>query len=136
MFDSNIKLKQLEDEVKLLTEKNDESDEYNEELFLKLQEAEENLASYNPDKELSIIKKIFYGLQFTENMMIQSTNIFSGGWKMRISLARALYLEPDLLLLDEPTNHLDLEAIIWLSDYLQSWKKIAIIISHNIEIFK
>lgn len=126
VFDSNVKLKSYENEVKILTE------EYNEDLFLKLQEAEEKLASYNPEKELSIIKKILFGLQFTDNMMKQSTNIFSGGWQMRISLARALYLEPDLLLLDEPTNHLDLEAIIWLSDYLQTWKNIAIIISHNI----
>lgn len=132
VFDSNIKLKTYENEIKLLTEENDKLEEYNEELFLKLQEAEEKLSSYNPDKELSIIKKILYGLSFTEEMMEQPTNIFSGGWQMRISLTRALYLEPDLLLLDEPTNHLDLEAIIWLSNYLQSWKKMAIIISHNI----
>lgn len=132
VFDSNIKLKRYEDEVKLLTEENNKIEDYNEEIFMKLQEAEENLASYNSEKELSIIKKILHGLQFNDDMMHQSTNIFSGGWQMRISLARALYLEPDLLLLDEPTNHLDLEAIIWLSDYLQSWKKIAIIISHNI----
>jgi len=132
IFDSNIKLKQLEDEVKLLNEENDKLDEYNEELFAKLQESEERLSSYNPEKELAIIKKILHGLQFTEKMMNQSTSIFSGGWQMRISLARALYLEPDLLLLDEPTNHLDLEAIIWLGNYLQTWKKIAIIISHNI----
>ena len=64
--------------------------------------------------------------------MEQPCNIFSGGWRMRISLARALYLKPDLLLLDEPTNHLDLEAIIWLSDYMESWNKIAIVVSHNI----
>lgn len=132
IFDSNIKLKNYENEVKILNEENNKTEEYDEELFLKLQKAEENLSSYNPEKELSIIKKILYGLQFNDIMMNQSTNIFSGGWQMRISLARALYLEPDLLLLDEPTNHLDLEAIIWLSEYLQSWKKIAVIISHNI----
>jgi ATP-binding cassette subfamily F protein 1 len=132
VFDSNVKMKQLEDEVKLLNEENDKSDDYTEELFIRLQEAEERLASYNPEKEISIIKKILHGLQFTEEMMNQPTTIFSGGWQMRISLARALYLEPDLLLLDEPTNHLDLEAIIWLGDYLQTWKKIAVIISHNI----
>lgn len=132
IFDSNIKLKRYEDEVKLLNEQNDKILEYNEELFNKLQDAENKLLSYNPEKEISIIKKILHGLQFTDIMMNQPTNIFSGGWQMRISLARALYLEPDLLLLDEPTNHLDLETIIWLSNYLQSWRKIAIIISHNI----
>jgi ATP-binding cassette subfamily F protein 1 len=132
IFDSNIKLKKYENQVKILNEENDKNEEYNEELFIKLQEAEEQLIYYNPDKEISIIKKILYGLSFTQDMMNQSSNIFSGGWQMRISLARALYLEPDLLLLDEPTNHLDLEAIIWLSKYLESWKNIAIVISHNI----
>jgi len=50
---------------------------------------------------------------------------------MRISLARALFLEPTLLILDEPTNHLDLNAIIWLDNYLQQWKKTLLIVSHD-----
>jgi ATP-binding cassette, subfamily F, member 1 len=128
ILDSNIKLKYYQDRVNLLYEQL----ENDQEVFDELQEAETNLASFNPDKEEALIKRILHGLGFDSEMLEKETNLFSGGWQMRISLARSLYLEPDLLLLDEPTNHLDLEAIIWLSDYLQNWKKIAIIVSHNI----
>ena len=64
-------------------------------------------------------------------MQIRPTKYFSGGWRMRISLARALFIEPTLLMLDEPTNHLDLNAVIWLDDYLQKWKKTLLVVSHD-----
>lgn len=60
---------------------------------------------------------------------VKATKHFSGGWRMRISLARALFMEPTLLMLDEPTNHLDLNAVIWLDDYLQKWKKTLLVVS-------
>ncbi|KAG1359581.1 ABC transporter F family member 3 [Cocos nucifera] len=80
---------------------------------------------------LSIDNKLFVkGLSFTPEMQRKPTKTFSGGWRMRISLARALFIEPDLLLLDEPTNHLDLHAVLWLESYLVRWPKTFIVVSH------
>ncbi|CAH0553485.1 unnamed protein product [Brassicogethes aeneus] len=76
-------------------------------------------------------RRILAGLGFDKEMQDRATKNFSGGWRMRVSLARALYIEPTLLLLDEPTNHLDLNAVIWLDNYLQGWKKTLLIVSHD-----
>ncbi|XP_058082056.1 ABC transporter F family member 3 [Magnolia sinica] len=73
---------------------------------------------------------ILAGLSFTPEMQRKPTKAFSGGWRMRIALARALFIEPDLLLLDEPTNHLDLHAVLWLETYLVKWPKTFIVVSH------
>lgn len=74
---------------------------------------------------------ILHGLGFTKEMQQKMCQDFSGGWRMRIALARALYVRPHLLLLDEPTNHLDLEACVWLEDELKTYKRILVVISHS-----
>jgi ATP-binding cassette subfamily F protein 3 len=63
-------------------------------------------------------------------MIKSSSQNLSGGWRMRLSLAKILYCEPDILLLDEPTNHLDIEAVFWLQEYLKKMKSTLIIVSH------
>lgn len=76
-------------------------------------------------------RSILKGLGFTHEMQSKLTKDFSGGWRMRVSLARALFLQPVCLLLDEPTNHLDMEAVIWLEDYLSRWNRILLVVSHS-----
>ncbi|RXG71871.1 ATP-binding cassette sub-family F member 2 [Armadillidium vulgare] len=74
---------------------------------------------------------ILHGLGFTHEMMNKKCRDFSGGWRMRIALSRALFVKPHLLLLDEPTNHLDLDACVWLEEELKNYKRILVIISHS-----
>jgi len=76
---------------------------------------------------------ILAGLSFDQEMQVRPTSEYSGGWRMRIALARALFCHPDLLLLDEPTNHLDFHAIVWLERFLEGWEGTIIIVSHQRE---
>lgn len=75
--------------------------------------------------------KVLRGLGFTESDLQKKVAELSGGWKMRIELAKLLIRKPDILLLDEPTNHLDIESIIWLEQYLQDYLGTVIVISHD-----
>jgi ATP-binding cassette subfamily F protein 3 len=74
---------------------------------------------------------VLAGLGFDAEAQARPLSSYSGGWRMRVALARALFLEPELLLLDEPTNHLDLEATLWLEGWLARFPGAAIIVSHD-----
>lgn len=75
--------------------------------------------------------QILHGLGFTKKTQAKKTRDFSGGWRMRIALARALFMNPTILLLDEPTNHLDLEACVWLEETLKKFDRILVVVSHS-----
>ena len=75
--------------------------------------------------------QILIGLGFDEEAQGKPLDSFSGGWKMRVALAALLFSQPDVLLLDEPSNHLDLEAVLWLEDFLKSYRATILLVSHE-----
>ncbi|KAI3380608.1 hypothetical protein SNEBB_011196 [Seison nebaliae] len=97
----------------------------------RLMDVYERLDEIDADRAKVRAGRILHGLGFTAEMQNTASKNFSGGWRMRISLAKALFIGPSLLLLDEPTNHLDLEACVWLEEELKKFKRILVIISHS-----
>jgi len=91
----------------------------------------ESLGMFDADSPEAQASKILKGLGFKDNELHNPLSTFSGGWLMRVEMAKLLLQHPDILLLDEPTNHLDIESIIWLEQYLQSYNGIIILISHD-----
>ncbi|GAB6027165.1 ATP-binding cassette sub- F member 2 [Chamberlinius hualienensis] len=96
-----------------------------------LMDVYERLDEIGADTAEAKAANILNGLGFNKQMQVQKCRDFSGGWRMRIALARSLYIRPHLLLLDEPTNHLDLEACVWLEEELKTYKRILVIVSHS-----
>ncbi|KIY46839.1 P-loop containing nucleoside triphosphate hydrolase protein [Fistulina hepatica ATCC 64428] len=122
------KVARLEARIEELSESfaNDDSDAQN-----ALDAAYEELEEMDPNTFETKAASILHGLGFTQQMMARPTKDMSGGWRMRVALARALFLKPHLLLLDEPTNHLDLGAVVWLEAYLSTYNHILVITSHS-----
>ncbi|KAK3588077.1 hypothetical protein CHS0354_012130 [Potamilus streckersoni] len=115
----------LEKEAELLASKEDE------ESHDRLMDIYERLDDMDAGKAEAKAGYILHGLGFTKEMQHRAVKHFSGGWRMRLGLARALYIKPSLMLLDEPTNHLDLNACVWLEQELKKYKRILVIISHS-----
>ena len=114
----------------LTTRTDYESDEYMA-LIEKVSELSEKFYAIDMTHFDEDVEKTLLGLGFKREELDSPTSEFSGGWRMRIELAKLLLKNPDVLLLDEPTNHLDIESILWLEDFIKTSSKAVVVISHD-----
>ncbi|KAG2176464.1 hypothetical protein INT43_005704 [Umbelopsis isabellina] len=135
--------KRLTAEIAILDERSDDEDDTEEakdaadkkkeSLNSELKELYQKLEDIESHKAEARASAILSGLGFDSEQQKRPTREFSGGWRMRISLARALFCKPDCLMLDEPDNMLDIPAIVWLERYLQTWPNTLLVVSHDRE---
>lgn len=134
-YQAFIEIKKLEAELEKinmqLAERTDyESDSYNQ-LMIDLNEVQHQYEIHGGYNYQGETEKVLMGLGFKREDFDKLTDTFSGGWRMRIELAKLLLQENDVLLLDEPTNHLDIESIIWLEQFLRNYAGVVVIVSHD-----
>jgi ATP-binding cassette, subfamily F, member 3 len=128
IFEMKAEIEKLNEE--LTTRTDYESDDYMKiiERVSELSEKFYSIEEVNYDAE---VEKVLQGLGFVREDFTRATSEFSGGWRMRIELAKILLKQPDLILLDEPTNHMDIESIQWLENFLITQAKAVVVISHD-----
>ena len=128
LMETEAEINRLNDE--LATRTDYESDEYMA-LIEKVSELSEKFYAIDMTHFDENVEKTLMGLGFERDQLDSPTSEFSGGWRMRIELAKLLLKDPDVLLLDEPTNHLDIESILWLEEFIKTSAKAVVVISHD-----
>jgi len=120
---------EMEKELEEITEKM--ATEYNDELCERMMYLQEQIENHDGYEIESKTEEVLEGMGFKTSDLDRPLEEFSGGWRMRVMLAKILLEKPSLLMLDEPTNHLDIESIKWLEKYLKNYKGAFIVISHD-----
>jgi ATP-binding cassette, subfamily F, member 3 len=125
----------LKTEIEILNNQISHRDDFHSDAYIKLldivHEKSDRLRMLGGDDYMAEMEQTLVGLGFERSDFDRKTSEFSGGWRMRIEIAKLLLKKPDLFLLDEPTNHLDIEAIQWLEEFLKNYRGAVVLVSHD-----